>query len=68
MKEYIVLAVNEMSVKRFDELGAPELVRCKDCKNWVGNGADIDELPHWFPCKGEMRQPDWFCANGERRD
>lgn len=44
------------------------VVRCKDCKNWVGNGADIDELPHWFPCKGEMRQPDWFCADGKRKE
>ena len=45
----------------------PEIVRCKDCKNWVGNGADIDELPYWLPCKGEMRRPDYFCADGERR-
>lgn len=44
-----------------------KIVRCKDCKNWVGNGADIDELPHWFPCKVEIRQPDWFCADGERK-
>ena len=43
------------------------IVRCKDCKNWVGNGADIDKLPYWLPCKGEMRRPDYFCADGERR-
>ena len=43
------------------------VVRCKDCKNWVGNGADIYELPYWLPCKGEMRRPDYFCADGERR-
>lgn len=44
-----------------------DIVRCKDCKNWVGNGADINELPYWLPCKGEMRRPDYFCADGERR-
>ena len=44
-----------------------EVVRCKDCKNWVGNGADIDELPYWLPCKHIIRRPDWFCAEGERQ-
>ena len=41
------------------------IVRCKDCDNkecW-GRGGDvvcgIDGTPH---------RPDWFCADGERRD
>ena len=67
MKEYIVQAIEQETIDSFDAHNAPELVRCKDCKFWVGNGADIDELPHWFPCKSEMRQPDWFCADGERK-
>ena len=45
-----------------------ELVRCRDCKNWVGNGVDISEFLYWLPCKSEMRGPDYFCADGERRD
>lgn len=49
-------------------IDAVPVVRCKDCKNWAGNGAVIDELPHWLPCKGEMRQPDWFCSDGERQE
>lgn len=73
MKEYIVLAVNEMSVKQFDELGAPELVRCKDCKyahltydgycKYCDNITDDDGFPI------ERYHPgDWFCADGERKE
>lgn len=46
----------------------PEIVRCQDCKNWVGNGTDPSKLPYWLPCKGLMREPDYFCADGKRRD
>jgi hypothetical protein len=54
---------NSRANKKHDD----DIVRCKDCKNWVGNGADIDKLPYWLPCKGEMRRPDYFCADGKRR-
>lgn len=43
-------------------------IRCEDCKYWVGNGADTGELPYWLPCKGVMRRPDYFCADGKRRN
>lgn len=46
----------------------PEIVRCEDCKNWAGNGANVPELPYWLPCKGVMRQPDYFCADGIRKE
>ena len=48
----------------------PEIVRCKDCK-WYKEGYDINEK--WFSrCNGSVRtyghtNPDWFCADGERR-
>ena len=67
MKEYIVQAIAQETIDTFDAHNAPELIRCKDCKNWVGNGVDISELPYWLPCKGEVRRPDYFCADGERR-
>lgn len=71
-KEYIVKITNEVlpnAFSLFETEYSPEqeLVRCKECKNWVDNGADIDELPYWLPCKGEMRRPDYFCADGKRR-
>lgn len=49
----------------------PEIVRCKDCK-WYKEGYNIDGK--WFSrCNGSVRtyghtKPDWFCADGERRD
>ena len=48
----------------------PEIVRCKDCKDYRA-GIDIDGKP-FARCNGSVRtyghtKPDWFCANGERR-
>ena len=41
-----------------------ELVRCKDCKYWSKEHAQNCMIKQgWFPVK-----PDWFCADGERRD
>ena len=56
MKEYIVLAVNEMSVKQFDELGAPELVRCKDCKHY--ENCEVNDLL--------LNHEDGYCSDGEK--
>jgi len=53
--------------KAIEILKQPEIVRCEDCKYWAGNGANVHELPYWLPCKGVMREPDYFCADGERR-
>jgi hypothetical protein len=41
-----------------------ELVRCKDCKYWSKEHDQNCMIKQgWFPVK-----PDWFCADGERRD
>ena len=41
-----------------------ELVRCKDCKNWE---YDVI-LPDGY-CRGRHQwNPNWFCADGERKD
>lgn len=42
-----------------------ELVRCKDCKHY-----GVDENCRLGNCleNGVCSTPDWFCADGERRD
>lgn len=45
-----------------------ELVRCKDCKWWknaVGwGGVDLKKCE----LSESVRKPDWFCADGERKE
>ena len=60
MKEYIVQAYAVETIKSFDEHGAPELIRCKDCKYH-----DEEDGKNFCDC-GD-RPDDWFCADGERR-
>lgn len=38
-----------------------ELIRCKDCKHYSENECMIKA--GWFPV-----QPEWFCADGVRKD
>lgn len=40
-----------------------KVVRCKDCKH-----AQKDTLFHTIYCNGKECTPDWFCADGERRE
>ena len=62
MKEYIVQAYSNETIKSFDEHNAPELVRCKDCKHYdIETQSCLDGLDGIF-------QPDWYCADGERKD
>ena len=46
-----------------------ELVRCKDCKHWVGGG--IDDKDNFIPPRcnnlNRIALHDWFCADGERK-
>ena len=39
------------------------VVRCKNCKHWDEFGYECKAKRGWFPAK-----PDWFCADGERRE
>ena len=41
--------------------GQPEIVRCKDCKHYDGNGTCMKNGI-------AMLTESWFCADGERRD
>jgi len=44
-----------------------DVVRCRDCKYYEGENALV-----LFPCKlngsGCAHKPDWFCADGERKE
>lgn len=44
-----------------------KLVRCKDCKHYLDGGCgNVDSQS---PSKNLMGvKPDWFCADGERRE
>ena len=45
-----------------------QVVRCKDCKHWVGNGllwdAKIGKIPPFSMCWDN--EPDEYCSFGER--
>ena len=38
------------------------VIRCKDCKHWYKH-----HCSHGI-CATEKTDPDWFCADGERKD
>ena len=69
MPEYIIKTLDEPG---FMVVGEPdcrgmkdekrELIRCKDCKHWDEFGYECKIKRGWFPA-----QPDWFCADGERK-
>ena len=52
------------AVENAPTVDAVEVVRCKDCKFW-----ECDAI---FPdgwCRGKHQgNPNWFCADGERRE
>lgn len=66
MKEYIVQAIAQETIDSFDAHNAPELIRCKDCKNKEKDG--ISEGFHYCNINGLQVTDDWYCADGERRD
>ena len=64
MKEYIVQAYAEETIKTFEEHNAPELVRCKDCG--IGEKTlNVYRKGETWCFKQEKYHPDdWFCADG----
>lgn len=51
-----------------------EIVRCKDCKwstYFLGDGYHDEEIPYCRKLGGELGDfrvnPNWFCADGERK-
>ena len=44
----------------------PEIIRCKDCKNWDTNGNWADD-GYYCPNVDGIRESDFYCADAERR-
>ena len=61
MKEFIVQAYDENTIKAFEEHGAKEIVRCKDCENYIVHHFAFCTLDNRPECE------DSFCDRGERR-
>ena len=46
----------------------PEIIRCKDCKNWDTTWTnDFSPNYHYCPMVDGVRKEDWFCADAERK-
>lgn len=46
----------------------PELIRCKDCKNWDTTWTnDFAPNYHYCPMVDGTRKSDFYCADAERR-
>ena len=58
-----------LTVKKMPTIDAVEVVRCKDCRWW-----ERDYQPRYHsderPCNivGMGTPPEWYCADGERRE
>ena len=53
-----------MFIKRMRSKETVSVVRCKDCK-WHDNA---DDSPKYLPCMEMKTNPNWFCADGERKE
>ena len=61
IREYIVKISDEIMEEEIADK-PPELIRCKDCKHYDSETQScLDGLDGIF-------QPDWFCADGIRKD
>lgn len=66
MKEYIVQAYAQETIDSFDAHNAPELVRCKDCKQ--GEPSIVPGSGNYYCHRDDdVHKPNWFCADGKRR-
>ena len=72
MKEYIIVIGDEPDIMgNYGLKEKPkELVRCKDCKHWIGGG--IDENDNFIPPRctlfNEPQTSEWFCPEGQRME
>lgn len=64
MKEYIMRYENEVLQLLPDKI--QPLVRCKDCEH--GEQSVLPNRHLWCRIHEFYREPDWFCADGERKD
>ena len=45
----------------------PEIIRCKDCKNWDRSWKSERPNYHYCPIIDGIRNGFWYCADGDRR-
>ena len=45
----------------------PEIIRCKDCKNWDRTWKSERPNYHYCPIIDGIRNGFWYCADGDRR-
>ena len=69
MKEFIVRVIDPEEIQWYEEEPEiPELVRCKDCVHWdKGHTEECDNSDSVCFHNGWCK-PDWFCADGERKE
>lgn len=68
MKEYIMEASDKGMVTKVKQ----ELVRCRECEfgHHLVNAANGEVRAYRVACKPTkvVHEPDWFCADGRRRE
>ena len=61
----------QMAMMGYDSGGNPldmvHVVRCRDCK-WWEEGQTTDGVKGFCPISGCCEGPEFYCADGERRD
>ena len=70
MKEQLCeIRINDEPPKptTFEDLGYVQVVRCKNCKHWdKGHTEECDNTDSVCFHNGWCK-PDWFCADGEKK-
>lgn len=54
-------------IKACSTIDAVEVVRCKDCVHWQPEPMG-DVMMCYGGANGRYTAPDWFCADGRRKD
>lgn len=60
--EFIVDVSFEPNIEAMRQAGITELVRCKDCKHYYKGHCQCEDTIYW------NRDPEWFCADGVKKD
>lgn len=63
MSKYINVAdmIQNIVIKTIKEKGFVQVIRCKECKWYDGRGTCMN-------IGIAMLEPDWFCADGKRKE
>jgi len=61
---YTCVECGDAFLKAMEALRQPEIVRCKDCKYFP---SDPQHEPSCWKNRRRGDDPDWFCADGEKR-